>query len=99
MGFDGKIARRSAYGNGRMHRAAMMRPPAPAVGRWAYVAAFLPACPRVPSSRRLAPRRFGDSQGPVHDPVLELIVGHVLLARLDPSAHRDPGRVDGFGIA
>src|SRR5580704_3895397 len=54
---------------------------------------------RMPSPAGLAAGGLGDAHGPAHDPVLELVVGHVLLAGLDLPAHRDPGLMHGFGVA
>ena len=44
-------------------------------------------------------RRLRQFQRPAHDVVFEILVGHVLLSRADPAAHRDAGRMHGLGIA
>src|SRR5215831_14132791 len=47
----------------------------------------------------LAPGSLRQPHRPAHDPILEVIVGDLLLARSDLAAHRDARRVHGIGIA
>src|SRR5262245_54461468 len=51
------------------------------------------------SARGRLPRRLRHAQRPIHDAVLELLVRYFVFARADGPAHRDPGLVNGFGIA
>src|SRR5262245_6270901 len=51
------------------------------------------------SARGRLPRRLRHAQRPIHDAVLKIVVRDFVLARADAPAHRDPGLVNGFGIA
>src|SRR5437868_6824027 len=46
----------------------------------------------------LPPRAVRQQRGPLHDVVLEILIGNLILGALHPAAHRNPGFMHGVGV-